>query len=310
MFKTPILFIVFNRPVTTIKVFEEIKAIKPLYLYIAADGPRNDRQNDLENCQKVKEIISQIDWHCEIKTKFNEFNLGCGLAVSSAITWFFNHVDNGIILEDDCVPHKDFFYFCEEMLYRYESNINITSIAGSCFQKHTNLKDYSYYFSVHNKIWGWATWKRTWDYYDLKLSNITSDEFHKMIMSNFKQKKERKYWLKVFETTKAGLIDTWDFQFMFLQWKLNGLTITPNVNLIKNIGFDNDATHTRWGAKNINFTRETHPILPLKHPLVIQRDIKADEYYFKKYIQHKPRIIVKIIRNINKIKDKCNQFFK
>jgi len=180
-FNTPILFLVFNRPNTTQRVFNVIRQVKPKQLFVAADGPRRDKGADEEKCEATREIVKQIDWDCEVKTLFREENLGCGKAVSSAITWFFENVEEGIILEDDCLPNLDFFGYCEELLDRYRDNREVMFIGGDNFQKGKKWGDASYYFSAYNHVWGWATWKRTWDIYDFKLDSINENDIDSIL---------------------------------------------------------------------------------------------------------------------------------
>lgn len=306
MFDTPILFIVFNRPAPTKKVFEKIKAIKPKHLYIAADGPRLTVLEDKGKCELVRQVVSNINWDCDVKTLFRDENRGCGLGPAEAITWFFDHVDRGIILEDDCVPHEDFFYYCRELLAKYWNDERIGSISGSNFQNGQWRGNGSYYFSVHNRIWGWATWARVWKQYDYYLSKTDATEVNVVCERTFKyDKNQMNYWKQVMLYSKQNQTDNsaWDFQFMFLQWKLNLLSITPNVNLVENIGFDSDATHTRWGSNNPNFIRHSGHILPLNHPEEINHEVNADIFYFKKYLYSKlsnykrlKRFILKILK--------------
>jgi len=167
--KVPVLFLIFNRSDTTQLVFNEIRKAQPAQLFIAADGPRKDRPEDIENCRKVREIIRQVDWDCSVSTLFRDENLGCKRGVSSAIDWFFSHVDEGIILEDDCVPDPSFFPFCQELLERYRDDERIMVISGDNLQFGRRKSQYSYYFSRCFHLWGWATWKRAWDNYDIKM---------------------------------------------------------------------------------------------------------------------------------------------
>jgi hypothetical protein len=303
MFQTPVLFIIFNRPDTTQQVFKVIRQIKPKYFFIFADGPRYNKVEDIEKCEKARKVVNQIDWDCDLKTLFREENLGCGIGPSSAISWFFEQVDEGIILEDDCLPHPDFFPFCKELLDKFRHNPMILSITGSNFQDSKKRGNASYYFSVHNRIWGWATWKRTWENYDYFLKNINENEFLPLVKSLFRYKCEQVYWSKVYKCSKTTQTDNsaWDFQFMFLQWKLGGLTVTPNTNLISNIGFGDDATHTPWGKNNPSLNRSTAAIYPVVHPDKIERNRKADEYYFFKFIKPKSNLMFRIRRKIKKI---------
>lgn len=304
MFETPVLFIVFNRAETTQQVFNVIRRIQPKHLFISADGPRKDNPEDIEKCRNVRAIIAdQIDWECDLKTLYREQNSGCGIAPSRAISWFFEQVDEGIIIEDDCLPHPDFFLFCSELLAKYRNNPMVLSIAGSNFQDGIKRGNASYYFSVYNRIWGWATWKRTWENYDYFLGNIDKNESKIIVKSLFRLFSERMYWLKVYKCSKENQINNsaWDFQFMFLQWKLGGFTITPNTNLISNIGYGEDATHTAWGENDLNLNRSVEAIFPIDHPDKIERNRKADEYYFLKFIKPKSNYRNRIIRKTRKI---------
>src|SRR6478736_1770065 len=170
-FETPILFIVFNRPDTTRVVFEAIRKVKPKKLYIAADGIRSKVKSDEENCAKVRAIVNDVDWECDVKTLFHEENLNCGKAPSTAISWLFENEEEGIILEDDCLPSTSFFLFCEELLERYRYDSRVMHIGGNNFLNGWQKdNDYSYYFSRSGHIWGWATWRRAWNKFDFDIS--------------------------------------------------------------------------------------------------------------------------------------------
>lgn len=282
MYNIPILFIIFNRLDTAEKVFEQIRKQKPKYLYIAADGPRKNRPDDIENCKKTRAIIEKIDWDCELKTLFRDENLGCGKAVSGAITWFFENVEMGIILEDDCLPHDDFFPYCEDLLIRYKDDKDIKIISGDNFQNGIKRGDASYYFSAYTHIWGWASWRRTWQEYDFLLENISKKEFKHILKQYFSSWKERQVWLDKFILMKKKSIDTWDFQLSFNVWGKNGMNIMPNVNLISNIGFGECSTHTN-DDNNVLANIPSKSILPLKHPDEITIDKEADKTFFDYY---------------------------
>jgi len=280
--KTPILFLIFNRPDTTELVFIEIKKVKPQKLFIAADGPREGIKCDFEKCRKTREITKQIDWDCEVKTLFRENNLGCKKAVSTAIDWFFENVNEGIILEDDCLPDQSFFYYCQELLDHYRDNEKIMIVSGDNFQFGRNKNDYSYYFSRFAHIWGWATWRRTWKLYDVNLKNFKafkkSSEYKEIFINNT----ARNFWLDTFQGVCDGKINTWDFQLQFVLFYFNGYAILPNVNLVSNLGFGEGATHTKTKSDpyaNINYTKTP---LPLKHPAIISWNKEADRYTFYK----------------------------
>lgn len=260
MFPTPILFLIFNRPNNTKKVFAEIRKQKPKYLYIAADGPRNDLF-EITLCKEVRKVVTNIDWDCELKTLFREKNLGCKYAVSSAIDWFFEHVEGGIILEDDCLPDTSFFLFCDELLKKYKHDNKIMHITGTNLNDNLKFGDGSYYCSNYPNIWGWATWKRAWEKYDLELNN--TDFYLELIKNKFKYHSEQKFWESRINLLDTGL-DTWDYQWMFSIWREDGICLNSNYNLVLNIGFDKEATHTN--GENPYLTPEIKQITNIQHP--------------------------------------------
>lgn len=283
---TPVLFLVYNRPAKTAIVFDRIKQQKPVKLYIAADGPRQGDAGDIENCLLTRALVREgIDWDCEVKTLFRDKNAGCGRAVSQAINWFFKYEEYGIILEDDTVPEPSFFTFCTEMLIKYQLNHKIMHISGCYFFKDLLPKNSkSYYFTKHIHVWGWATWKRAWENYEYD-------------MPDWPQKKEglkkyfkiySKFWEQIFEMVYAKQIDTWDYQWMFCIFKSNGLAINPTTNLIMNIGFGSEATHTA-DESSVFSKIETEPILEINHPNEIKIDAKKDALYYKNYLYVHPK---------------------
>jgi len=278
--KTPVLFLIFKRLDTTKQVFEQIRKVKPMKLYIAADGPRENIEGELEKCKAVREyVLNSIDWDCKVKTLFREKNLGCGKAVSEAITWFFEQEEKGIILEDDVLPSLSFFWFCEELLERYKDDMRIWHIGGCNFQDGKIRGDGDYYFSSMNHVWGWASWADRWKYYDFELKNINDDRF----IENYWKGSALRYWKRIFWRMKNKEIDTWDYQWTFTMWYHQGFAILPNVNMIKNIGFGQDATHTVHEDKK--FSKLTAQDLVLnQHPSKIERNTEADIYtYYRNF---------------------------
>ncbi|MFH1427813.1 MAG: nucleotide-diphospho-sugar transferase, partial [Patescibacteria group bacterium] len=195
-FNTPILFLIFNRPETTQRVFDKIKIIKPRHLFVAADGPREGK-NESEKCQAVRDIIKQIDWDCKVNTLFRDKNLGCKLAVSSAIDWFFDNVEEGIILEDDCLPDPSFFKFCQELLVKYREDSNVMCISGDNFNPNLYNGSDSYFFSKVASIWGWASWRRAWKYYDIEMKSFLLFSKNNKVKKIFNSRLEQKAWLDV-----------------------------------------------------------------------------------------------------------------
>jgi len=286
MYSTPILFLIFNRPAQTKKVFEAIRDIKPQYLYIAADGSRTGKQGEAEQCAATRKmVLDNIDWDCKVFTLFRDENLGCGKAVSDAITWFFENVEEGIILEDDCLPDKSFFYFCEEMLAKYKDHEQIMHIGGSNFQRDNVTANNSYYFSNYIHVWGWATWRRAWQLYSFITPETIDDKFQYLLKTKFSNGFERAFWKSSFESVGQGKIDTWDIQWVYSIYKNSGVGITPGVNLISNIGFGADATHTsKFDDKSAE--RPLKTIADVHHPHKIKINRKADKYTFKTQFEH------------------------
>lgn len=301
-FQTPILFLIYNRPDTTKMVFEKIREIKPSKLFIAADGPRHHKVGEKEKCDAVRQLVLDgVDWACEVKTLFRNENLGCGKAVSSAITWFFDNAEEGIILEDDTLPDKSFFTFCETLLEKYRHVDAVKMISGNNFQRGRQRSDGSYYFSAYSHIWGWATWKRTWEVYNFDLDNFTDDEFDSCLDYYFKTKKIKTHWRSVFERVRKNEIDTWDYQLLFSIWKKRGNSILPNQNLVTNIGFGEQATHTT-DVKSFSANLPVNHITEIIHPSVIEINKKADLFYDDNYIfSRRPPLIMRAAKKMYRI---------
>lgn len=276
--RSPVLFLIFNRPDLASEVFAQIRKVKPSRLYIAADGPRPDRPDDEALCRQSREIVKSVDWECSINTRFLDENLGCRLAVSGAVTWFFEHEAEGIILEDDCLPSISFFSFCDELLDKFRDNDHIVSITGTNLQLGQRWGSASYYFSQYANVWGWASWRRVWNKYDVSLRQY-NEEFAR---AQLKQVLEDDFlvsdWLEFFRDIKANKIDTWDYQLIMTSFFQRGLCVTPNVNLISNIGFREDATHTPNPLNhNANLPRGEIDEIIHNDKLVPQ---KAADYFF------------------------------
>lgn len=291
--QSAVLFLIFNRPDTTRQVFEKIREAKPQRLYVAADGPRKNKVGEEEKCLQTRSIINNIDWPCELKTLYRAGNLGCKVAVSEAISWFFDHEKKGIILEDDCLPDMTFFPYCDELLERYKDETRIWHIAG--FSIENNLVKSSYRFSHLVPIWGWATWRRAWKHYDREMKSF--DENVNSIYDCFG--KCAKYVKQTFSHHFNNDIDTWDTQWAFTCVKHGALTILPSRSLIQNIGFNEDATHTlKSDLLNDQITLSS-VVFPLKHPDINMNTVKLDEAYLVKY--HPNRYIYKLKKLIKKL---------
>lgn len=298
-FKTAVLFLVFNRLETTKKVFESIRRIKPPALYIASDGARTSKKGEDKVVDEVKQyILSNIDWECDVNTLFREDNLGCKYAVSSAIDWFFKNEEMGIILEDDCVPSQSFYYYCEDLLYKFKDDKRVWHISGSNFQDGRTRGEADYYFSHYNHVWGWASWANRWQSYDVEMNNFKYEN-RAVLQRLWHHPMIQRYWFRAFKATYLKQVDTWDYQWTYVCWLNNGLSISPNKNLVKNIGFGPEATHTT-NTKNKVANMETFDIsLPIKHNQTFSINYEADIYTTNKlFIQLNlfKRVFSKILR--------------
>jgi len=283
-FDTPILLMVFNRPDTTRQVLDAVRKVKPKFLFVAADGPRADKPGEAERCQEVRDVFKTIDWDCKLRTLYRGQNLGCGHGPANAISWFFSNVEQGIILEDDCVPDESFFSYCAELLHRYKGNEQVMHISGNNFLAKKFTDKESYYFTKYFTAWGWATWRRAWQHYDFNVKFVdaflNSDKFDKLALNS----KQSEYWKKIAEMVKDGKRgDIWDYQWMLTCWNNNGYAIIPVVNLVTNIGFGADATHTvddSWTAYV-----KTGTIDSIVHPASIVRNTEVDKKTFDAYFE-------------------------
>lgn len=297
--KSPVLFLIFNRPDYTVRVFEKIREAAPARLYIAADGPRQDVTGEDERCRLSRKIVENIDWPCEVRTLYRKQHLGCKEAVAEAVTWFFENEEEGIILEDDCLPANSFFRFCDEMLNRYRGHVQIRHIGGSNLQQQ-KWGDGSYYFSNLTHAWGWASWRRVWLDYDKDLKEYDAADLEKQLRYLFTEPVIVEQWLEIFERLKSGHINTWDYQLTFINFIKGGLSVIPNVNLISNIGFGADATHT-FDPANRYANLPVNELSGIIHPAEIKAQTAADLYtlmydFNVERIKHKRRRIDRRIK--------------
>lgn len=279
--KTPILFLIFNRPEPTQRVFEEIRKARPEKLFVAADGPRTNYSDDIDRCKEARMISLKIDWPCEVKTLFRDNNLGCKIAVSSAIDWFFENVEAGIILEDDCLPDPSFFPFCEELLGRYRDNESVMMVSGFNAGGSSSAGD-SYLFSKYAAIWGWASWRRAWKHYDVSTKSWADAGVRDRIKMRIgdKQVWRSKQW--TYDQLYAGTKDTWDYQWEYAILLNSGLSVVPGVNLIENIGVGSQATHTTLD-QNHALPQRSSMDRPLQHPPQIAANPEYDSYFTRRY---------------------------
>ncbi|BAC09938.1 hemolytic protein HlpA [Thermosynechococcus vestitus] len=282
---TPVAFIIFNRPDTTKRVFDEIAKAKPPKLLVVADGPRVDRQGEADKVAAARAVINCVNWECEVLTNFSETNLGLRQRVSSGIDWVFAQVEEAIILEDDCLPDPTFFRFCQELLEHYRHDQRIGMISGNNFQFGRRRNRDSYYFSKYTHIWGWATWRDRWvGSYDVAMSKWPRIRDEGWLIDMVGNAREARYWENIFEQVYCGKINSWAYQWTFANWVEGRLTILPATNLISNIGFGSDATHTNGTSELANMARVPMNF-PLVHPVGVIRNNQADRFSYIKCFQ-------------------------
>ena len=296
--QTPVLLITYKRLGTTRLVLDAISKVMPTRLFIANDGPRDQAEAAL--CENVRDYIeNRIDWPCELNTLYRSRHLGCGLGCSTALNWFFDNVEKGIVLEDDCVPGPSFFAFCEELLAYYENDPRIMTISGYSLAASEIKREESYSFIRYPMIWGWATWRRVWNKYDFHLKDWPDFKNNGYLERIFTNHKNVKFWNELFEALYQRALDTWDYQLTFLVLSLSGLCIVPNTNLITNVGFGEGATHTTDPDDADRADRALSMDFPLRHPkfMVMDAEINA---YFDKYGFIKPGIKMRLRRMARK----------
>lgn len=299
--KSSVLLIAFNRPDTTQRVFDCIRKSKPSKLYFSVDGPRKNCIEDEANVSKVKQIVYQVDWDCDVYTKFNDFNLGCGPGPASAISWVFETEDRAIILEDDCVPAQPFFPYCDELLERYKNDTRIWLISGNNYNEEAVTTPHSYFFSKYGHSWGWATWKRCWQEMDLKMRKWPLIIEQDLLKSAFQTKKEYRFFARKLNRVyqdHSAMSHIWDFQFMFTLKSNDALTIVPIKNLVSNIGYI--GTHNE--KKNRFHDRAVDESFKIvSHPDFILCDVNYDKYHFNNHWNSKKDIPMKIAKKMRKI---------
>ena len=298
---TPVLLIGFNRPKHLEAVISALENIAIKNLYVFCDGPRN--KNDTNLVDQVRKVVNSFENKMSIVKFYSEENYGCKYGVSGAISWFFKYEEAGIILEDDCIPSKDFIFFSSEMLDLYKDSKEIMAINGSNFQFGNTYGDGSYYLSKCFHAWGWATWKRAWKKNDIDLQTWKESLVDNYLGQQLQFRSEVKYWKKIFNLTHQNKIDTWDFSWQYTIWKEKGFVITPNMNLVTNIGHDLNATHTK-DCDSV-FANIAHQNLgEIEHPSKLVHFSKADqrifdENYGGKYIRF-PKSLIYIPMRIYK----------
>jgi hypothetical protein len=282
--KTPVAFIIFNRPKCTKKVFAEIRKARPEKLYIIADAPRANRPGEAEKCAETRQLVEEmVDWPCEVHKNYAKENMGCRSRVASGISWVFNHEETAIILEDDCLPSPSFFSFCQEMLERYANDENVMQICGTNNINYSPASNSSYFFSRFTPIWGWATWRRAWTKYDEPLNHWPEIKRQKMLFDICASEREAITRQETLDRIYRKELDTWDYGWVLSIMANRGLGIIPRKNLIKNIGFGAGATHTISPLNPMRFLSAKTLKKPLQHPEQIIADNRHEHLYHKRH---------------------------
>lgn len=301
----PIALLIFNRPEYTAKTFSAIRRAQPKFLFIIADGPRKSVESDVYNCMLARSIVENVDWECSVRRIYSDKNLGLRARVISGLDMVFSEVDRAIVLEDDCVPAPEFFAFCEAMLDKYNDVADIGAITGSNFQKSKKRGDASYYFSKFNHCWGWATWSRAWSAFDKDISFIEDDISFANAGDFLSDPVEKKYWIEIFTKVREGRINSWAYAWTASLWNRRMLTITPNVNLIENVGTGEEATNTK--TIRLRVSQDTSESLgEIIYAKEIVRNIEADVFTFNhhyggKYYRFPLKLLVPLRRALYKV---------
>ncbi|MEI2418835.1 hypothetical protein V6O07_01055, partial [Arthrospira platensis SPKY2] len=276
--KTPVAFFIYKRPDTTENVFEAIRQVQPPKLLVISDGPKAGVSGEAEKCMKARAIIDKVDWDCEVITNYSRKNLGCRQRVASGLDWVFQQVESAIIVEDDCLPEPTFFRFCEELLERYRDDERVMQISGTNTQYGNERTKDSYFFSIYKRAWGWASWRRAWNHYDVNMTQWEKLKNTNWLEYILRDKQAVKYWSNIFQWTYEGQIDTWDHQWQLTCWIHNGLSIIPSVNLVTNIGCSPEGTNCIDPNDILANLPKEKISFPLKHPHLVERNLEADEF--------------------------------
>lgn len=299
--KTPVVLIIFNRPDQTEKVFEVIRQAKPPKLLVIADGSRAERPGEAQKCAAARAVIDRVDWDCEVFKNYSDVNLGCDPRISSGLNWVFETVEEAIILEDDCVPDPTFFRYCEELLERYRHDARVMNISGQNVLFGRHQTEYSYYFSRYTLCWGWASWRRAWQYFDIDVKLWPEIRDQNLIKNVLVDPYAVKVWERTVQLLYDGYLTGWDFKWMFACWLQNGFCILPNGNLVTNIGHGSEATHTNDEKSPYNNMLVEAMSFPLKHPPFVIRNLEADKFTQRTLFDYDPNFFKKAQNKLKKI---------
>ena len=270
--KSPVAFFIYKRSEYTGRVWAEIRKARPPVLLIVADGPRDEQ--DQIKCEAARAVVELVDWPCDVRRNYAAVNMGCRDRMASGLNWVFEEVEEAIILEDDCLPSQSFFLFCEQLLDYYRHDPRVMHVGGSNFQLGRVDGDESYYFSKYSHVWGWATWRRAWNHYDLNVRLWPLVKRHNYLRAFCETRNERQFWTNVLDRQFRAASKTWDYSWVFSVWANHGLAICPAVNLVSNIGTGSDSTHQQDDQWYMKLPLEE--IAAIKHPALMMINVAAD----------------------------------
>jgi hypothetical protein len=275
------VLIIFNRPELTARAIDALRAVRPARLFVIADGPRPAAAGDAETCALARAAIDKIDWPCTIERNFSDANLGCAGRIPGGLSWVFEKVEEAIILEDDAVPHPSFFRFCDEMLARYRDDERVMSISGPNYLGTLPWISESYCFTRYGHFYAWATWRRAWRQFDATLATWPDAKCHAALDGVLREPAEIGYWSDIFDYVHAAQPrDIWDYAWLYACWTNNGLSVYPQLNLVQNVGFGADATHT--SGTHLIDGLEAGEIGPITHPQWVTPSEQTDNAIFEK----------------------------
>ena len=279
---TAVLLITFNRPDVTRRVLDRILEMEPPVLYFFNDAPRAGNQTDAERCAEIRKMAEEISYSGIVKTRFESSNLGCKMGESTAMSWLFEHEERGIVIEDDILPSKEFFWYCEEMLEKYEDDPRVFSITGCNLLNEWNSGQQDYHFALFGSFWGWAGWSKIWKLYDVEMAKWKDPKIQRLVLNYLPTKHYRTLRKMEFDSLVEGVNSTWDFQFCLIHYLNHAMSVVPSVNMIENIGFNrDDAVHMT--GESVFSELKHHPVnFPLRHNSDMIPDMEYDDLVVRK----------------------------
>lgn len=289
--RTPVALFVFNRPETTRRVLDAVRSAEPRRLFVVADGPREGYGEDEVRCAEAREVATDIDWDCEVHTNFADENMGLFRRFTTGLDWVFDAVDRAIILEDDCLPSQSFFRFCGALLDRYADDERVMTISGTNELGEWKNDRQDYHFARYESIWGWATWRRAWEYYDPEMGLWRNEEARERLADAIADHEQCKWRMRLYEETYSGDIDSWAFRWSFMTTIQSGLAAIPSKNLVTNIGFGEEATNLTDESSARSAIRRGKLKLPLDEPPCISADRGFDDRIYRRRTESLERIM-------------------